>query len=181
MSVLTTNPMTVTAAGIIWDGPIVIKKIDLFPANAADVATFYYWKLDSPEGVVDAATTTVSGSGTVTSTGNFTAALGTQYGAIIFGGGCKISAGTASANIYEKRLIATVSSDDAITVLPATLTDEADGVYSWKTYEPIAGPALVSSGTEKTTESWYAPGDGLLLPNLILGVLTAGATVHIYV
>ena len=180
MSVLTTNPMTVTAAGIIWDGPIVVKKIVLYPNAAGDAATFYYWKLDSPEGVVDAATTTVSGSNTVTSTGNFTAALGTQYGAITFGGDCKISAGTASANIHEKRMIATVSSDNAITVLPATLTDEVAGVYAWKTYEPIAGPKLKSAGTEVISEELDF-GDGICFPNLILGVLTASATVHIYV
>lgn len=181
MSVLTTNPMTITAAGIISSTPIVIKKIVLYPAGAGKVATFYYWNQGVPEGVVDAATTTVSSSNTVTSTGNFTAALGTQYGVIQFGGNCKTSAGVASANAYATRMIATVSSDNAITVLPATLTDEVAGVYSWKTYEPIAGPKLISPGTDTVTEEIDYGDHWLSLPNLILGVLDSGATVHLYV
>ena len=180
MSTLTTNPMILTAAGVISTTPIIIKKIVLYPGGAGKLATFYYWNAGVPEGVVDAATTTVSGTNTVTSTGNFTAALGTQYGVIKFGGNCLTSAGVASANINATRLIATVSSDDAITVLPATLTNEVAGVYSWKTYEPIAGPKLVSPGTETATEEIDYGDHWLALPNLILGIFD-GSAVHLYV
>jgi hypothetical protein len=177
----TGNPWIIDTVGILWDGPIVIKQIILRPDAAADYATFYYWNPTSALASMDAKTTTTS-SGVVTSTGNFESTEAAAYGVMAFGDWCKTSTGTASANVRVKRMIASRDSDNQITLTPtAGVTDETSGVYYWKTYSPVATVKLVSSGTEKCTETWTAPGDGLHLPNLILGVLSASAVLEIYV
>ena len=129
---------------------------------------------------MDAKTTTVA-SGVLTSTGNFEATEAAAYGIIEIDQRSKTALGAASANIRLQRMIASRDSDNQITTTPTTLTDEASAVYYWKTYTGTERLKVTSTGTEVCTETWYAPNGGLLLPNLILGVLSASAKVHIYI
>lgn len=180
MSTLTTNPMVLTAPGIISTTPIVVKKIVLYPNSAGDACTFYYWNPGSVKGKVDAATTTVA-TGVITSTAAFTTTLCTALGVIHILGDSKIAAGTQSANAYLWRFIASRDSDNQITTAPTTLSDEAAATYYWETFAPITGPRLLSPGTEKVVTELDVMHDPIEFPNLLIATLSTSAVVHLYV
>jgi hypothetical protein len=182
-NVLTGNPLIVDTVGILWDKPICIKKIVMYPNAASDTAIFYYWQPGTSNALatISGATTTVA-SGVITSTGNFEATEAEAYGVITISHDSLTSARVASSNIGLSRMIASVDSDNQITTTPTDLTDEASGIYSWQTFSPIVGPKVVAMGTEVATETLDFPDGGLQLPNLILGSITAGgAVLHIYI
>jgi len=181
-NLLNQNPIIVDTVGLIWDKPVTIYRIDLFPNAAGDGAVFYHYTPSTPLASKSQVTTTVSGTNTVTSSGAFVSGTDvSQYGVIKFSPNCMTSAGVASANIGLSRMVLTVSSADAIIVTPSTLTNEAAGVYDWDSYAPIPTVKLKSNGSVVETDHWIAPAGGLHLPNLILATLTANAVVHIYI
>lgn len=176
----TGNPWIIDTVGILWDKPIVVKQVVLRPNAAADYATFYRWNPTSALASMDAKTATAA-SGVIGSTGNFQTAEAAAYGVIEFGDWCVTAAGAASANCRVKRMIASRDNDNQITLTPTTgVTDEASATYYWKTYSPVTAFSVVSAGTEKCTETW-APPEPVLLPNLVLGVLSASAVLEIYI
>lgn len=180
------NPWILDTVGLIADHPVSVRKIIMIPNAESDAATIYCYNNGSPLATMGAKTTTVS-SGVLTSTGNFEATEVAAYGVIEILATSKTSAGAASENIRLKRMVASRDSDNQITTAPTDLTDEASGVYSWKTYSPIEQIYMkASSGggtdTELASEVFEATETGgHRMPNFILGALTASAKLYVYI
>lgn len=177
----TGNPWILDTAGLIYDAPVCVRKIILFPSSAGDGCIIYDYDPSDPLATMGAKTTTVA-TGVIGSTGNFEATEAEAYGVIEILPGSKKSTGAASSNIGEKRMIVTRDSDNQVTTTPTDLTDEASAVYSWKTYSPVRHIVMESAGTEKCTETYDPPETGgHRMRNFILGALDTSAILHVYI
>lgn len=163
--------------GIITQTPVCVQRAVLKPNAASDVADFRYWYQGATDttyinATTGGATTTTSGTNTITSTGAFTAAN------VVIGDVIDITS-SSSGNNKGRYGVITRSSDNAI-VVSGTLTDESDKTYDWKIYngyQAIYLPAGVSDASGTTIDF----GDeGRLFPNLFLYVLTTSAKVYLY-
>lgn len=175
------NPIIVDSVGLIFDFPVCVRKIILFPNAAGDGTTIYHYDPSDPLATQDAKTTTVA-SGVFTSTGAFESTEVEAYGVIAIDSRSKTGAGAESANVGLKRMVASRDSDNQITTAPTDLTDEASATYYWRTYSPVKDIVMESSGTEKCTETYDPPETGgHRMPNLIVGALDTSAVLHIYI
>lgn len=179
---LTGNPWIVDTVGLIYDAPVSIRKIILFPNAAGDGALIYSY---DPSSVLSEAwpVTATAASGVITSTGAFTTAKASAYGVFEVASGSLTAAGAKSDNIGKRRMIASRDNDNQITLTPTTdVTDEASGVYHIKTYTGTKRIVMESYGTEKVTETWEPPQwDGFHMTNLIVATLDTSAVLHIYI
>ena len=168
---ITKNPIYINVVGVVMTTPLRIKKIVLAPTATTSTATLKFWIEDDSHaraGSMIGATTTASGGNDLASTDNFDDAVATDA--------IKIYKSSTIYNVGTWE-VATVTSNDSITVLPATLNNEASSVYSWNIY-PSYPLAILSTATFPNAELDFGP-DGLLVPNLMVTALTTG-TLYIY-
>jgi hypothetical protein len=166
------NPIYVDTAGVVTEKPLWIKKIVLVPTATTSAATIKYWEED--EDSVRAhkrdATATGTDSNTLTSTGNFEVTTEAVNQDVIH-----IYASSTGNNIgwwsIENR------ADNAVDVLPTTLTTESNKVYSWKTYATYPF-ASMATATFPPQDLDFGP-EGIKVPNLSVPVLTTGV-LYIY-
>ena len=173
-NIITTNPIYIDTLGVVMTSPIWIKKIVLVPSSHSDAATLKYWVENDGVARVNkqGQTVGVSGTNTITSTGNFVAAAAVATDAIhIYGADLAANIGT-----WE---ITTVSSDDAIVVAPA-ITNDTTGVYSWKTYASYPLATMKSQATSLLNYELNFSGKGLYVPNLMVTALSTSALLYIY-
>jgi hypothetical protein len=160
--------------GVISSTPVHMKKVVLNINAAADAVLMNYWNRYSGDtrSTADGATTTTSGTNTITSTGAFTTAK------VVVGDIIEITHSSTGSNIGSYVVI-TRTNDDAI-VIAGTLTNEASATYTFKIYKGHRAVYILSPGTEKAqTEMDF--NEGIDYPNLALYTLTSSATVDIYV
>ena len=175
---ITKNPIYIEAAtiGVITTKPLWIKKLLLVPNAAADAATLKYWIEYPGKERVHQKSVTASGtdSNTLTSTGNFEATTE----AVV----------TDAIHIYESSTgnnigtweIAVRSSNNAIDVLPATLTTESDKVYSWKVYASYPLATMKSQATNLLNYELDFGPRGLYVPNLMVTAMSTSSVLYIY-
>jgi len=175
-NVITTNPIYIEAAtiGVITTEPLWIKKIVLVPNAHTDAATLKYWIESDGAARVNkqGQTVGVSGTNTITSTGNFVAAAAVATDAI------RIYDADLAANIGTWEITA-VSSDNEVVVAPA-ITNDTTGVYSWRTYASYPLATMKSQATSLLNYELNFSGKGLYVPNLMVTALSASALLYIY-
>jgi len=174
---ITKNPIYIEAAtiGVITTEPLWIKKLLLVPNAAADAATLKYWieKPGAERVHKKSVTATGTDSNTITSTGNFVVTT--------------MAVVTDAIHVYESSTgnnIGTweISSraDNAIDVLPATLTTESDKVYSWKVYESYPLATMKSQATNLLNYELDFSPRGLYVPNLMITAMSTSSVLYIY-
>jgi len=174
----TGNVWVLDTVGIITESPVKIKKIVISPNAAGDSVTFLYWNPGTGNSglirsTASAATTTVASASQIQSTGNFTTAKA------VAGDVIKITKSNTGSNLVS-RLIASVDSDNQVTVTPADITNEAGSVYSWTIYKSYTAAYVLTPGTEKVqTEMDF--GDGVWFPTLAMSAKSANAVIHVYI
>jgi hypothetical protein len=173
-NVISTNPIYVDTLGVITTAPLWIKKIVLVPNAHSDAATLKYWVEHDGVARVDkqGVTVAVSGTNTITATGEFVAAAAVATDAI------RIYKADLAANVGTWE-IATVASDDAITVAPA-ITNDVSGVYSWKTFPSYPLATMKSQATSALNYELNFSGKGLYAPNLMVTALSTSVLLYIY-
>jgi len=173
-NIITGQTWTLDTLGIIKDGPVVIQRVVFNPAAAGNICRFNFY--NKSEAVTSAAQ--VNFTGTITDTKTLTTTDGIATG-IAAGDIFDIKASTGAAANVGRRLVESITSNDAITIVEDNWTNEAAKSYSYDAYTgqlAIYLPAGASDASPVTI-SW---GDkGKFFPNLVLTVLSAG-TCYIY-
>jgi len=177
---ITKNPIYITDTGVITTTPLWIKKILLVPGTAADTATLKYWieypgkeRVHKQNITTDADTTDYLGA-----TGEFAVTtMAVVTDAIhIYKSSTALNLGT-----WE---IGTRSDDNHIHVLPATIVNDATGVYSWKVYASYPLAEMKSQATNLLNYELDFGPRGLYVPNLMVTALVSGgqtaAQLYIY-
>ena len=169
---ITKNPIYINVVGVVMTTPLRIKKIVLAPTATTSTATLKFWVEDDSHYRANkiGATVAVTGTNTITADELFHATEVVATDAI------KIYKADLAANVGTWQVVTVPGGDDSVTVAPA-ITDDATGIYSWKTYAsyPLA---ILSTATFPNAELDFGP-DGLLVPNLMVTTLTTG-TLYIY-
>ena len=157
--------------------PLWITKIVLIPNAAGDTATLSSWG-NTVHATIGQVTGTVSASSVLTSTGNFVAASVTALDVIT------ITPITGSALNKGTFLVLTRDSDDAITTVGSTLTDESSKVYYLTTTTPRNEVVLkcpATTGALIAHEMNFIENHGKRwFPNLVLTALSTSAKLYIY-
>jgi hypothetical protein len=167
---------TLDTVGLIKDGPIRIRKI-VFKPNAAGDAVSFKWY--DPSGVIAAGTKTgkvgtITGTNTLTSTGNLPSDIAQYY---IF----NITASNGAAANIGKHLVATAGSANAVVVTPSDWTNEATITYDWTTYPTYLAAEITTQATNKLEGVLDFTASPLCLPNLIMDVIATSGVAYIYV
>ena len=169
---ITKNPIYITAVGVVMTTPLRIKKIVLAPTATTSTATLKFWIEDDSHARAHkiGAAVAVTGTATITADELFHATEVVATDAI------HIYKADEPLNVGTWQVVTVPGGDDSVTVAPA-ITDDASGVYSWKTYAsyPLA---ILSTATFPNAELDFGP-DGLLVPNLMVTTLTT-ETLYIY-
>ena len=125
----------IISAGIIW-----VKKLIFVPTSAGDSITFKALNWNGTAiSTKTAQTCTVTGTNTITSTGNFTATD-------VAGGDIIVISNGTNKGLY---LINARSNDNTITIHDPALTNEASVSYSWKIFRPTVQIYALAPATEK--------------------------------
>jgi len=176
-NVINTNPITITAEGIIATGTIWVRKVIIFPNAAADAATFTYWdETSTPDH--EATGTATWATLTCTSTGNFPSGAPAANDIVkIFD--------TSSGNNEFTFQTATAGNNnafvaDAVPAHHGTVTDESDKTYFWKIWTPKTAFKILSPGTEKIAWEIDFGNRGMRFPNLAMNTLSTSATLHLF-
>ena len=167
---------TVDTVGLIKDGPIRIRKIVFKPNAAGDAVTFKWY---DPSGAVAVGgktgkVGTITGTNTLTSTGNLPAGIAQYY---IFH--LKASNGVA-ANL-GKHMVSTAGDANAVVVTPSDWTNEASVTYDWATYPTYLAAEITTQATTKKEGVLDFTASPLCLPNLVMDTISASGVAYIYV
>jgi len=177
---LNSNIIILDTIYFFWNSPICIRKAVLYPNAVSDVATIETYNVAATARATQTdKSVAVATSNTITSAGNFEAAE------LVNGDIMVITKADAGAGVNIGTFLASRTSDDVAicyghnTTTP--LTNDASGVYSWKTVDGyIAIPLRCSEDSLLTTELDFGE-KGLWLPNLGLTALSSTAKVYLYI
>jgi hypothetical protein len=160
--------------GVIKSTAFTLKKAVLFPNAAADAATFYSWnELVAAKSTKTAGATTVTGTNTITCVGAFTTAK-VAVGDII-----KITASSTGNNIGAA-LVLTRSTDDAIVITGAALTNDTAATYNFSIWTPTLEFTLKANKTTATQETLISDfAGGRKFWNLVLASISASAVTEL--
>lgn len=164
---------TLDTLGIITESPVCVQRIVFLPTTADHVCQFNYYDLGS---VVSGAATvnttgTIGSSKTLTSTNNISTS-------IVAGDVFEILASTGAAANVGKRLVESVTNNDAVTIVEDNWTDETK-VYCWTAYTGRIA-AYLRAGASDASAVTLIFDPARWFPNLVLATLSAGA-VHVYI
>jgi len=171
---LTKNPWVCDSDGVLSIKPIFIKNVRLDPAAASDVATLTHWDWESTKSTAVLATVTVSTGATITSTGNFTTAKVAEGDVI------KISS-TSTGNNLGTYLVKTRSSDNAIVIDDAGLTNEATKLYNFEIHTGVTFRPFQVGDAGALQPDDFNPAHPVTVQNLALDGLSSSAVMYIYV
>jgi hypothetical protein len=163
-----------TAPAILTDIPVIIRRVVLFPAAAADILALNSWDAGVPA-------TSSSGTVTITSTNIITEAGGTLFPNTYRDGDIvKITAVGSGTAANKQTCLLTTTGDNAHVDVAQTLANDTAKVYSWERYAYYLQIYLRGGASDASAVTIDYGDSGLSVPNLILETLTASAVAHIY-
>ena len=162
-----------------WNSPVCIRKAVLYPNAISDVATIEtYRSSDTARATMTGKTVAVATNNTITSTGNFEATE------LVNGDIIVITQTDVGGDVNTGTFLASRTDDNTAvcyghnTITP--LTNDASGVYSWKTVDGyVVIPLRCSEDSLLTTELDFGE-KGIWLQNFGLTQLTSNAKVYLY-
>ena len=155
--------------GIIKDGPVVIQRVVFVPTTKDHECRFnFYNKSD-----VVASAAQINFTGTITNAKTLTTTAGIATG-IVAGDIFDIIASTGAAANVGRRLVESITSDDAVTIVEDNWTNEEAKSYSYDAYTGRCAVYLKAGATDASPVTIDFGDKGRFFPNLVLTVLTAG-------
>lgn len=169
--------ITIDTIGVVKKGPLWIRKIVLAPNAASDSATFVSWNdSDTVHSEAINATGTITNANDLTATGLFTAAKVTALDII------DIQRSSGNVLNLGAWLVGARDGDNQISLSPATATNEASKIYSWKIFTPSAClPPLKASALAADATGFDFGDEGFRVHNLAVSALSTSAKVYILV
>jgi hypothetical protein len=172
------NTIYCDTAGILSQGPLIIRGILYVPHAITDVIDLNFWDEANPTASSNLFMTATASSGTVTN--DDTAADVLTSAAFPATSVVKVIKGSGSATYHRYHLIGTAGNDDRFIIDGSTWGDETS-----KTYEIISYPAraffnATCTGITNDFSSQYYPLGGVRVENLICETITSGAYAIIY-
>lgn len=157
------------SVGILTHSPVWVQRVVFFPAAAAQALQFNSYDSIAHSTAANNKTDktgTVSGTTTLTSTGNLPATI--RDGDVF-----EITASSGSAANVGKWLVATAGDTNA--VVTAGLTNESDKIYNWRTYPYVSEVYLKAGASDASPVTIDFGPKGRWFPNLILETIGGGS------
>jgi hypothetical protein len=162
--------------GVIQGGPLALVEAILFPNAAADAATLGSWNEGAtPKSSVAGGTVSVTSTNTITCSGAFTT------GKVAVGDIIRITKSPTGNNLGWY-LVATRSSDNAIIITGAALSNDTGSVYDFSIWTPQTELYLKAEGTTGAVAPFVLPfmeEGGRKFNNLVLLVIDRSAKVEL--
>lgn len=171
-----------TAASVISDEGLWIRKITLEPNAAGDSAVFNFWDLSGKYAVGAGTYNAGLIAATISGTNTFTMASGTNLPNTVRDGDIFKITGSdgAAANVNTTNVVTSAGNNTVIVSTTAGWTDEAAKYYSFESYPYRPAFKLISQATTLKEVDRDFGGKGFWVPNLIIETLSASAVCKIY-
>lgn len=173
------NVLIADTVGLLHRGHIWVRGFEFLPANAGDAFTLLQYKTASPIALTSKQITgTISGTNTLTSTGNLPSAFA-QFALLHI---LKSTGDVANIKNGGLFLITTAGNNNALVSADAAwpLTNEANKVYDIEAFVGSVAYPLLSPATDKQSVGRWFGDPGIQFENLALSVLTSGAKLYLY-
>lgn len=173
------NVLIADTVGLLHKGRIFVKGFEFVPANAGDTFTLLQYKTATPiTNTKKQITGTISGTNTLTSTGNLSNIFA-QFALlhIIKSTGSVLN--TKNGGLF---LITTAGDNNAIVSADAqnVLTNESSKVYDIEAFVGSVAYQALSPATDKQSIGRLFGDPGIEFENLALSVITSGAKLYLY-
>lgn len=173
---LTSTPhlWVLDSPGILSEGMVHIAQIVYIPNALDDDLVFKQWDENTTvaAGGKENATGTITGTNTLTSTGNLPADVADGH---IF----EITATDGAAGNKGKKLVETAGDGNAVVIHEDDWTNEATKVYTWRTFATVPAIVLKAGATDKSPINFVFYPSGRRFPNLTLETIDGG-TAYVY-
>jgi hypothetical protein len=178
MANVTKKPVwKVDTVGMVYDKPLRIKFIQLYPNTAGDAFELDYWDETAAVATSKIAVTATTSTGTFTQSGgsDLSSTNFPQYDVM------KIAASTGDQANLGYYWIATTggTGNTVITVAPNFTTNEATKNYSLTAYGVGVAFAGICQATTKVDDYYFFGDRGLYLPNLVLKSISSNAVLYV--